>query len=194
MPFHIECQRCRKKFIATWSKAKFCSRSCVHRNRTGLLSSHWKGGRIRDSSGYILHRINGRYVLEHRFLMEQKLGRKLNSNEHVHHINGNKQDNRLENLIVLQASAHQSYHHPRINLPRPCKVCGTLIQSPEKTTVVCSLKCRHELRRKVLVLRCHSCHRVFKRTPCMVKNSTRRFCSAKCRLNSIRPPMWWLSR
>jgi hypothetical protein len=38
--------------------------------------------------------------------MEQHLGRRLARSEHVHHINGNTRDNRLENLRVLSASEH----------------------------------------------------------------------------------------
>ncbi|NBV72428.1 MAG: hypothetical protein EBR60_10400 [Burkholderiaceae bacterium] len=39
-------------------------------------------------------RINGKQVREHRYLMEQHLGRKLDRNEQVHHINGDWRDNR----------------------------------------------------------------------------------------------------
>lgn len=47
---------------------------------------------------------------EHRWLVEQSLGRKLSPNEHVHHINGNGLDNRLENLAVLESRTHLSEH------------------------------------------------------------------------------------
>lgn len=45
-----------------------------------------------------LIRRGGKKVREHRWLMEQELGRKLLPTEHVHHRNGNPLDNRLENL------------------------------------------------------------------------------------------------
>lgn len=41
---------------------------------------------------------DGAYILEHRYIMEQNLGRKLLPKETVHHINGDKLDNRIENL------------------------------------------------------------------------------------------------
>ena len=56
---------------------------------------------------YIVIRVNGKQVREHRYVMEQHLGRKLEFNEHVHHINGNPTDNRIENLQVLTNSEHQ---------------------------------------------------------------------------------------
>lgn len=49
-------------------------------------------------------------IYEHRFLMEKELGRKLEKTEHVHHKNGDKRDNRIENLEVLSASKHLREH------------------------------------------------------------------------------------
>ena len=49
---------------------------------------------------------------EHRLIMEGLLGRKLQRNEVVHHINGNTKDNRVENLQVMTLSEHSRLHFP----------------------------------------------------------------------------------
>jgi hypothetical protein len=51
--------------------------------------------------------INGKQVREHRWVMEQFLGRKLETWEHVHHIDGNHLNNNIDNLKVLTNADHQ---------------------------------------------------------------------------------------
>jgi hypothetical protein len=52
-------------------------------------------------------KINGKWVREHRWLMEQHLGRQLETWEQVHHIDGNHLNNDLSNLEVLSNADHQ---------------------------------------------------------------------------------------
>ena len=49
-------------------------------------------------------------VLEHRLVLAERLGRPLRRDEHVHHINRNPRDNRIENLIVLSNAEHWRRH------------------------------------------------------------------------------------
>jgi len=68
-----------------------------------------------DSNGYRVIYVDegGKRVQrkEHRVVMERELGRKLEPEEAVHHLNGDKSDNRPENLLVVGHGAHTEHHH-----------------------------------------------------------------------------------
>ncbi len=69
--------------------------------------------------------IEGRYVYEHRYIMEQKLGRLLKKGEVVHHLDGNRHNNDPENLEVCSASSHPKKHaRGRTMLDLVCARCG----------------------------------------------------------------------
>jgi hypothetical protein len=63
-----------------------------------------------DPQGYVSMWHRGRQTREHRVVAEQMLGRPLQSDEHVHHRNGVKTDNRPENLEVVSNRQHQLEH------------------------------------------------------------------------------------
>lgn len=78
---------------------------------------NWRGGRIKTRAGYIMRLVPDHpdadkygYVWEHRLVMEEELGRRLERWENVHHINGVKDDNRPENLVALTKAQHQAAH------------------------------------------------------------------------------------
>lgn len=56
--------------------------------------------------------VDGRSKYRYRHRMEQHLGRELATSEHVHHLNGDPTDDRIENLQVLTASDHAKLHAP----------------------------------------------------------------------------------
>ena len=87
-------------------------RLCSDKIRSGFGGPRWLGGNIVDQMGYTriyIGRLNGhsRYELEHRAVAERAIGRKLKSNEIVHHINMDKTDNRHKNLLVCSQSYHR---------------------------------------------------------------------------------------
>lgn len=126
------CEGCKKLFYKQpsdskkyWLKKRFCSIECsgttfkkghkpkhIDKLRSVYGKDHhlWKGGRSITNRGYMEIKVNKKRYLEHRYVMEQHLGRKLQRHEHVHHVNGDKLDNRLENLKLMSREEHNKMH------------------------------------------------------------------------------------
>lgn len=109
------CRQCRSE-IASARNKEHCSKACANktiaqkRSQTGEDNPNWKGGKKISSQGYVMALIDGKYEYEHRVIVEELLGRKLEEWEHVHHIDENKQNNDPSNLIVKSKSEHLRDH------------------------------------------------------------------------------------
>ena len=131
----------------------FCQK-CHNKYRSDQMDEHpsWKGGRMQKSDGYIdihlsrsdplypMARIDG-YIREHRLVMARHLGRCLLPWEIVHHINGIRDDNRIENLELVQGNAH---HLPSMVVQATIKRMQAQIDYLEKRLAKANAQLKNE--------------------------------------------------
>lgn len=161
-----------------------CSKVCGDRkagkSRTGDGHPRWKGGR-RIDRGYAYvyapdhpNRTKAGYVLEHRLVMEKKLGRFLLRKEVVHHKNGVKLDNRIRNLELLGSnSEHAKIHAPESAERMRRNMTGLVPWNKGK-----SLPPPHNY--SGLLIKCLNCGKEKHYPPSTVKKGKGKFCSAGC--------------
>lgn len=132
------CQHCKVMFVRPripadrWARTKFCSYDCANAHKRPPMrpcahcgeTRQIRPGRLHCSQSCANHSrginpkttryrtitVNGVKMHEHRWVLEQKLGRPLRPGEVTHHKNHDKLDNRPENLEVMTASEHGRLH------------------------------------------------------------------------------------
>lgn len=120
-----KCFICKKEYFKKptvskkeWCNSMFCSRVCrgVYQSKYLVKEKspfgNYKGGTV-SKKGYRYISISGKRVLEHRYIVEQFFKIKLSKRQQVHHINHNKLDNRIENLMIMDICEHSKEHNPK---------------------------------------------------------------------------------
>lgn len=90
----------------------------TNQQKRGSTHPSWRGGRYLSHDGYVMIHIRSghsnvgwdSYEREHIYLMEQHLGRSLSKSEVVHHIDGDKTNNNMNNLWLCDQSQHREAH------------------------------------------------------------------------------------
>lgn len=104
----IPCSWCKKDFSPQRISIKFCSKDCSYewrKSKTKLNPGSWL------ENGYrVIYNSDGKGIKEHINVMQDFIGRELDKDEVVHHINEIRTDNRIENLKLMTRGEHSALH------------------------------------------------------------------------------------
>jgi hypothetical protein len=131
--------------MGEYRKMKYKGKNNPNYGNRGKLNPIYKGGGLNGYGYKVIQAKNhpaankNGVALEHRIVMSDHLGRQLKEWEHIHHINGIRTDNRIENLEIVMLDIHCQLHHPKTLLPKKCKNCSKLYNKPNK--YFCSNEC-----------------------------------------------------
>jgi len=187
---YCQCKFCRAKSYLTKNGKEqgiYCSIGCKAKWQYENLhlenNPSWKGGRFLRSDGYVAVRVGENYELEHRMVMSNHIGRPLRSDEHVHHLNEIKDDNRIENLELVGIGEHISKYHPSQRqldkwMDCNCLNCGIIFQRKVNEVnnhpkTFCSRACFKTYGYKNTNRTCVGCGREF-------NGYNRKYCSKQC--------------
>jgi hypothetical protein len=112
-----ECSACGDPFVVARSELRlgrgvYCSRACANaRPTTGLVLDRGRGR-------WLIVCRDGSRVAFYRAVMAAHIGRLLDSDEHVHHRNGDPSDDRIENLELVTRAEHMLIHQPELQAGR----------------------------------------------------------------------------
>lgn len=102
----LKCPNCEREFQAKNKRRKFCCLRCAYEYRRKQEPKITTG---KDGYRHIWLS-DGTSIKEHRYIMEKHLGRKLNGDEHIHHKDFSRDNNAIENLIILTKGEHSRIH------------------------------------------------------------------------------------